>query len=105
MKTSGKLDWECLEKKNLKRIGIKFNPKMVELIEGRIQQAKKAGRGLNILIEGDVKRGYGIVNSNQGKEYSHTLYADGVITIKDWNPDIAYTGKHHFWLEGFEEME
>ena len=104
MKRSGKLDWKCLELKNLKRIGIKFNPEMVKLIEKRIQQAKEAGRGLNILVQGDVKRGYGIVDSRQGKEYSHTLYADGIIEILDWDPEKAYTGKHHFWFEGFEEM-
>lgn len=103
IRRSGKISWEPIEVKDLKRIGIKFNPEMVELIEKRIKEAKEAGRGLNILVEGNVKKGYGKISSRHGKEYSHTLYADGEINILPWDPEKAYRGKHHFWLEGFEK--
>jgi len=102
MKEVKKLKFKPIKIENLDRIGIKFNPEMVKLIEDRIKQAKESGKGLNILIGGDVKKGYGEIISKQGEEYSYTLYADGEVQIFDWDPEKAYTSKHLFWLEGFK---
>ena len=96
-----KLKFKPIEIQTLDRVGIKLNSEMVKLLSDRIKQAEISKRGVNILIKGDIKRGFGEIISNQGEEISHTIYADGEITIFNWDPEKAYNGKHKFWLEGF----
>lgn len=99
--TNKKLKYTTLEVEDVFRIGIKFNEEMVKLLAKRIKQAEESGRGLNILMEGNLKRGFGEIESEQGNEYSYTLYDEGEIRIFDWDPSKAYNGRHKFWLEGF----
>jgi len=98
---NGTLKYKFIEKDKLFRIGIKLNNDMVKLLSDRIKDAEKTGRGINILIGGDLMRGIAEIESKQGKEYSHTLFDIGEIQIFNWDCDKAYNGKHKFWFEGF----
>jgi hypothetical protein len=101
---NGKLKWRAIKIDEIDRVGMKFNPEMVRILAARIQDCAKTGKGINILIEGDICRGYGEVISEQGHEISHTLYDNGPVKVLDWDPSLAYSGRHLFWLEGFKRV-
>jgi len=95
------LKYQPIEVNNIKAVGFKFNNDFVKLLSSRIKEAEVSGRGLNILIYGDVKRAFAIIDSKKGIEYSSTIYDSGNINICDWDCSKAYNGKHKFLVECF----
>lgn len=87
---------------------MKLNPEMVKLLKERLYQVEN-GRGVNILLEGNLMFCFGIVETPEHqKEYSFTFYddiKDHKIKLLNWNPNLAYSGEHLFWIEGFKKME
>jgi len=101
-----KYSYENLKSVKLDRIGIKLNNKMVKILSKRIREAESIGRGVNILIGGDISFFFDLIKSDKkGFEYKFNLTDTGDFNIFDWGKTKAYNGSHSFWLEGFVKKE
>jgi hypothetical protein len=101
------MKYDLVNKQKLKRIGLKLNPEMCDMLRERLANTKE-GRGVNLMFEGDVEfRLWVIETPEYGKELSYTFYHNlgGELKELGWKPEIVYHGEHLFWIEGFQDID
>lgn len=100
IETNGKMSVGSVINKQAKVIALKFHSRFLPLLKERIAQAEASGKGLNILMYGDLFFDISLINSPKGEEYKVNITNNSdSIGIASWNPDLAYNGSHLFWAE------
>lgn len=88
----------------LKRIGIKLNKEILQILKERIEKSEN-DRGVNILLEGFLEFDFTFLKGIKGQEYKFNFTNTGNFKVLDWDCKKAYNGSHAFWIEGFQDKE